>query len=339
MDEPALDNRSGFVAVLWPILDREGADSRIVIVKASFDLRADRPPRPAEEPRDMRQADILWGPPEIADIRLPGDYGLPKPGTDVVFCGHAQAAPRHSSVDIGLRAAGRTMALRVHGRRDWRQGLTGVVPGASDLLREPVPLAWSRAYGGFDASDPQRPLEEPRNPVGSGIARQPARLIGTRAPQIEAPGLPITGANGSFVPVGCAALGRHFEPRRGLAGTYDAGWLRSGYPGRPADYREAHEHAAAPGLLFEQPLRGGEEIGVVGAHAEGPLRFALPRWRIVVQAEIDAAMAERRPHLDTVMVDSDERVLELTWRTVLRCPPKMRDRFPWVRVLAKDLVS
>jgi hypothetical protein len=184
MDEPALDNRSGFVAVVWPILDRNGADSRIVIVKASFDLHPDGPPQAAEKPCDVRQADIPWGAPEVADIRLPGDYGLPKPGTDVVFCGHAAASPRSNSVDIGLRVAGRTMSLRVHGRRDWRQGMTDIVPGSSDLLREPVPLAWSRAYGGFDDSDPQRPLEEPRNPVGSGIARWPKRLIGVRAPQI-----------------------------------------------------------------------------------------------------------------------------------------------------------
>jgi hypothetical protein len=336
MDEPALDNRSGFHAVVWPILDRNGADSRIVIVKATFDLLADQPPKPAEQPRDIRQADVPWGVPEIADIRLSGDYGLPKPGTDVVFSGHAQAEPRRVSVDVGLRAADRTLIMRVHGRREWRQGVSAVVPGASDVMRDPVPLAWSRAYGGFDDSDPQCPLEESRNPVGTGIARQPSRLIGTRAPQIEAPDLPIAGANGAHVPVGCAPLGRHFEPRRGRAGTYDSAWLRTGYPARPADYHEAHEHAAAPSLTFEQPLRGGEEIGAAGVRNDGPLRFALPRWRIVVQAEVDAAVQERRPHLDTVVVDTDARLLEMTWRSLFRCPPKMRGRFPWVRVLAKE---
>jgi hypothetical protein len=241
-------------------------------------------------------------------------------------------------VDVGIRVAGRTKLLRVHGLRQWRRGLLAVTPSAAaPALR--TPLAWSCAYGGLDLSDPERPLEEARNPVGRGVARNIERLVGQPAPQIEAPGAPIRAAGERHAPVGCAPLGRHFEPRRSHAGTYDAAWLRSVYPARPKDYRPEHEHCAAPDLVFAEPLRGGEPVRLQGVHEAGPLAFALPKWLVRVEALVDGRTQERRPHLDTVVVDTDAMVLELVWRTLFRCPPRMRDRFTAVRVQAKEFVA
>ncbi len=341
MDEPALHNHSGFHASVLPILDRDGAPCRIVIVKASYAIRIGQPLTAAAEPREVRMGDELWGPPEIADIRLPGDFCIAKPGTDFVLSGHAVSRPDQPTgthVDVGIRIADRVKVMRVHGPRVWRRSILGVVPGPSGPM-EPTPLAWSRAYGGQDLSEPTRPLEEPRNPVGSGVARHPDRLIGAPAPQIEAPDAPIGSAGGRFAPVGCAPLGRSFEPRRKTAGTYDAAWMRSGYPGRPADYREEHENCAPSEFVFKDALRGGEPVRVTGVHAEGPLDFALPKMQIVVDAVIDGALVERRPHLDTVLVDSDAMVLEMVWRALFRCPPKMRNRFTSVRVQSKEFIA
>lgn len=343
MDEPALYNHSGFHASVLPILDRHGAPSRVAIIKASYALRAGQPLDRlalAEVQREVRGGDEMWGPPEVPDIRLPADFCLAKPGTDFVLSGHA--VPRHGSVephiDVGIRVADRVKLLRVHGPRWWRRGLMGVVPGASEAVQA-TPLAWSRAYGGLDLSDPQRPLEEPRNPVGSGITRQVDSLVGRPAPQIEAPDAPVGAAGSTQAPAGCAAIGRSFEPRRRAAGTYDAAWISTGYPARPSDYQEAHENCAVPDLLFTTPLRGGEPVRIAGVHAEGALDFALPKWQMVVSAQIDGQVIERRPHLDTVLVDSDAMVLELVWRALFRCPPKMRDRFTAVKVEAKEFLA
>ena len=340
MDEPALINRSAHRASVLPILDREGAQSRIVIVKACYDIRTGRPLKPAEAPRDVRMGDEPWGPPEIPDIRLPGDFCMAKPGTDFLLCGHA--VPREGLVaahmDVGLRVADRVKVMRVHGPRVWRRGLTGVVPSSSEPVVR-TPLAWSRAWGGLDMSDPSRPLEEPRNPVGSGVARHVERLVGTPAPQIEAPDAPVTSAGGKHVPVGCAPLGRNFEPRRRHAGTYDRAWIRSVYPARPGDYREEHEQCAPPDLVFQEPLRGGEPVRITGVHAEGPLDFVLPKWLVRIDASIDGETIERRPHLDTVVVDSDAMVVELVWRALFRCPPRMRKRFTAVQVQCKEFIA
>ena len=212
------------------------------------------------------------------------------------------------------------------------------MPSASEPVVR-TPLAWSRAYGGLDISDPARPLEEPRNPVGSGVSRHVERLVGLPAPQIEAPDAPVTSAGGRQLPVGCAPLGRNFEPRRRHAGTYDAAWIRSVYPARPKDYREEHEQCASPDLVFQEPLRGGEPVRITGVHAEGPIDLVLPKWLVRIDAQIDGRTQERRPHLDTVVVDSDTMVLELVWRAIFRCPARMHNRFTAVRVTCKEFIA
>jgi hypothetical protein len=339
MNEPTLYNRTGLSASVLPILDRDGAPCRIVIVKATYAIQLGGPLCPAEKPRDVRLGDELWGPPEVPDIRLPGDFCLAKVGTDFVLSGHAVPVPAEpvNQMDVGIRVANRTKVLRVHGPRLWRRAMLDVVPGPSEAM-QPTPLSWSRAYGGIDLTEPNRPLEEPRNPVGTGVARQVELLIGTPAPQIESPNEPIETAGGRLTPVGCAALGRSFEPRRQAAGTYDAAWIKAGYPARPADYNEEHENCAAEGLVFREPLRGGEPVRVAGVNAAGPLDFVLPKLRLLVEAEIDGTLIERRPHLDTVIVDSDAMLLELVWRALFRCPSKMRKRFTAVQVRAKEFL-
>ena len=113
----------------------------------------------------------------------------------------------------------------------------------------------------------------------------------------------------------------------------------SGYPARPSDYREEHENCAPEEFVFREPLRGGEVVRITGVNAAGPLDFVLPKHRLVIEAAIDGATLERRPHLDTVVVDSDAMVLELVWRALFRCPTKMRGRFTSVQVQAKEFLA
>lgn len=341
MDEPAFYNHSGHHAQVLPILDRDGAEARLVLVKASYDIVPGGGLRAAEAPREIRLGDEPWGDPAIADLRLPGDYGLPKPGTDFVLSGHAVpplGGEAGTSMDVGIRVRERVKLLRVHGPRVWVRQFGGIGPGESGPL-ERTPLAWSRAYGGADFSDPAKPLEEARNPVGSGVSRHPEALVGRPAPQIETAGEPVTSAGGRHTPAGCAPLGRHFAPRRAQAGTHDAAWLSGGYPARPSDYRPEHEHCAAPGLVFEEPLRGGEAVRIAGVHAQALLDFALPRQLLRIDAIVDGRPDTRRPHLDTVVVDSDALMLEMVWRAVFRCPAKMRGHFTSITVQAKEYIE
>lgn len=339
MDEPNLIHHGDLHASVLPILDRHGAPSRVVIVKGTYRIvPGGGPLTVAPEQHEVRMGDELWGEPDVADIRLPGDFCAAKPGTDVVLCGHAVPTEGSTAteMDVSIQVADRTLILRVHGERQWRRGLMSVVPGPAQVLGR-TPLSWSRAFGGQDLTDPTRPLEEERNPVGSGVARDTDRLIGTPAPQIERPDAPVGSAGDRHEPAGCAPLGRHFAPRRAAAGTFDGAWLKSVYPARPSDYREEHERFAPAELSFDTPLRGGEAVVVRGVHAM-PLAFKLPKWQVVVAAAIDGAVQEQRPHLDTVVIDSDSLRVELLWRALFRCPAKM-NRFTAVHVAEKEFIG
>jgi hypothetical protein len=341
VQEPIVINSSAFRVAVLPILDRDGAPARVVLVKASFSIGLDGVLELLPEQREVRLGDELWGPPQVSDVRLPGDYCASKPGTDFVVAGHATppAGQSPNSVEVGISVSHCVKRLRVHGPRLWRHSMGRVVPALAARMREPVPLAWSRAWGGIDLSDPRMPLEEALNPVGSGVARYPEALVNTPAPQIEAATEPIGAAGGTQRPAGCAAIGPGYQPRRAHGGTYDEVWLKSGYPARPPDYRDEHQNVAPTDQRFAEPLRGGEPVVLEGVHATRVLRMRLPKWRVVVEATINGDRIERRPHLDTVLVDSDALALELVWRSLFRCPPKMYRRFEVVRVQAKEFVE
>ncbi len=336
MTEPEFDNTTGFVGELLPILDRDGAECRVAILKATLSILNDGSLAPADTPRPIRLGNEMWGAPEVPDIRLPSDYCASKPGTDVIVIADAQH-PRGqpaTAFEVDITIHDRTKHLRVHGPRVWKSGLLGLAPGASQPVNA-VAIRWGLAFGGFDSSDPGRPLEEPLNPIGLGIARDKSLLLGRPAPQVEDRSAPITAPSRRNRPAGCTAIGPTFQPRRKFAGTYDDKWLQSTFPGRPADYCEKHENAAPPDQIFANPLAGGEVVVLDGVGRGSGIRFVVPRVYVAIDAIIGNNTHRVRPHLDTVLVDASARLVELTWRGTFRCPLTARDRFESVTASTK----
>jgi hypothetical protein len=331
MHEPEFYNYTPFRSELLPLIDRTGAECRVAITKASYEATGPSGLALQDEQRPIRYGDEMWDKPEVPDIKWPGDLCAFKPGTDFVVVGEACAphgAPA-KSIDVDIRIQGKKKTLRAYGPRFWRKSLGTVVLSEPEPTKT-VPLRWANAYGGLDLSDPEKPLEEPLNPVGNGVARNPGQLVNMPAFQVEDP------AAGPSRPAGCSAIGRSFEPRRTYAGTCDADWLRTRYPGRPADYRDEHENCAPPDQVFSKPLAGGESVYLANLHPEGPLSFQIPRLRLEVEAVIDGRSQVARPHLDTVLFDAAAKTVELVWRASFRCPPKMRNHFEVVRVRYKE---
>jgi hypothetical protein len=337
MHEPDFFNNTPFAAGVFPLIDKDGYDCRVVVVKATYCLNERE--ELADEPRLIRFGDEMWGAPEIADVKYPADLCCHKPDTDFLLVGHAEAdsLKRQTSLTLEIEVGNRQFALRVHGDRFWDESLTGVTVTPPAPI-ETVPLSWSRAWGGFDNSDPDRPVEEPRNPVGRGIVSRPDHLIGKPAPQIEKPSSPINKPGIDNVPAGCAPLGRHFEPRRKWAGTCDDAWLQNVYPARPGDYDPRHENCAPRELVFDRQFTDGEAGEIRGLRPTGPIRFRVPAIRVLIEATIDSQQVERRPHIDTVLIDADASVMELVCRTAFRCPPKMRKRFNQIQIHRKQRI-
>ena len=303
-----------------------------MIVKATFlfaggaVVLADKPRR-----RGLRAADVPWGDPEKSSVKYPCDLCIQKPGTDVIVVAAAHAAGDRPVpwFDAGIRVGRLEKTVRYFGLRVWQDGGEG--------LSEPRPttggpLRYDDAWGGLDVADDGPILEEPRNPVGRGIARDPKTLTHQPAPAIEDPLAPIQSFRTRPPPAGLGAIGRHWEPRRRHLGTFDAAWLETRAPLLPLDHDERANLCASPGLTASPPLAGGERVALLNLTPGGGTEsLQLPRIRVAVAFHAkDRAPATLWPYLDTVVIDTlaageARAAIELVWRAAFKPPRRMKD--------------
>jgi len=334
MHAPGLDNHTEFAAEPRALMSKEG-ERLVLIVKATLA----RSPQKAvlermsrAEGRGIRGQDIPWGDPEKSSIKYPSDLCLTKPGTDVIVvtAAHAPGGRAVPSFDAGVRVGRLEKMVRVFGLRVWAangSSLTAPRPTTGTEVR------YDHAWGGLDVSNPLKPVEEPRNPVGMGIARDLSVLTHQPAPTIEDPAHPIASVRTRPPPAGLGAIGRHWAPRRSFLGTYDAAWLEQRAPLLPHDHDDRSNLCASPGLTASPPLAGGEDVALVNlTPGGGSLSFRLPRVRLVVSLQARGREPETvRPYLDTVLIDTlrvpetSDVLVELVWRAVFHPPRRMKD--------------
>jgi hypothetical protein len=151
---------------------------------------------------------------------------------------------------------------------------------------------------------------EPRNPAGSGLAKEPKTLHGRPAPNFEDPDKPIGSFLGRPAPVGFGPLAGHWQPHLVLAGTYDQSWLDSRRPLPPEDFSPMF-HNVAPA---DQQLDGyiaGEECRLINLTTAGRERFLLPEIRLPVAFVTSEEMTEDSATVDTVTIEPEERCFSL----------------------------
>jgi hypothetical protein len=340
MQQPALDNRTDFAVHPQMLLDRQD-EKLAVIVKATFEIGDDGSLEvaPAERARGVRAADVPWDDKKPESIAYPADVCLRKPGTDVVLVATAYA-PRGRparSFDVRVEAGHLDKSLVVFGPRLW-------VDRGSDLSA-PAPISeldmrYDYAWGGTDDSDPEELHEEPRNPIGMGVTRRPDALTHTPAPHIEDPAFPIRSARTAPPPAGIGVVGRHWEPRRRYAGTYDRRWQELRAPLLPDDFDDRFNQCASPGLCADSPFAGGEPVRLLNlTPGGGALAFDVPK--VALEIEIQVKGRERaifNPHLDTILIDlyalgpDKPAAIEMVWRAAVKAPRRMKD----ARILVRE---
>src|SRR5262249_19035840 len=160
------------------------------------------------------------------------------------------------------------------GDRVWQAGLV-LTTASRPKPFATMPLVWERAFGGTDHKEgqPDRLYAEDRNPIGAGfrIANGQKKLDGLPLPNLEDPRDLIASWKGRPAPVGFSPTCPAWEPRRKLAGTYDADWLRHRIPYLPRDFDPRFFQTAPPGLAAPGHFQGGEEVEVRGATPDGLL--------------------------------------------------------------------
>ena len=343
MVEPTVDNRTDFAVAPSPQIDKEGL-RLLAMVKATFELGEDGTLEcaPKSRNRPLRFADLPWQKDQPESIAYPADVCLQKPGTDVVFVAraHAPGGRPVPSFDARVEVGPLARSLTVFGRRLWRDRGAGFTdPAPLDGLD----LRYDFAWGGRDEEGPKGVVEEPRNPVGLGVAHDPVLLTHRPGPQIEDPAQRIDSARTAPPPAGIGVVGRSWAPRRSFAGTYDKEWQETRAPLTPSDFDDRFNLCASAGLVAQTPLGGGERVRLLNlTPGGGAVAFALPK----VPLEIEIAVPGREavifaPILDTVLFDLMVKpkgkvgVVEMVWRAHVKAPRRMKG----ARVIVREKVK
>jgi hypothetical protein len=306
-----------------PMIDRHGADVLAVVAKLA--LAFDRTGQLGLSARTVRMHDEGDG---AGGMRFPSDLAAEKPGTDIALVGTLIPPERPANqVLASLRVGTLGKAVHVFGPRVFMSGaLQGVSPGPAAALAR-TPLVPALAHGGVD-HDVQPWSYEHHNPAGRGHAVSAGKLVGRPAPQIEPAPLPDVyppadvrstpaRAQAAFAPIP-----PQWEPRRSRAGTEDAQWRRTRAPVAPEDFDPRSESWAPLGLWSEAALSGSEAVEIAGMRPGAPIRFLLPGFAPSFHSTVGGALRDHETHLDGVLFDLDEGVVELTWRAAVPLPLK-----------------
>jgi len=321
-----LDNRTPFAAERAWVRDRDGAEIWLVAVRCAFDIAEDGSTAPAAEQPPVVLAPEFADPAAPVRSSLRHDTDLPrtKCSTDIVLLAdaHAPGGARVTSLEVGFRVGPVSKRLLVTGDRVWQGGQ----PSEPQPFVT-MPICYERAWGGLDpgAQGSANPQWDMRNPAGTGFASSSAHAEGLRLPNVEYPEQRVRAWNDRPAPAGFGPLPVHWQPRLGLAGTYDARWMQERQPLLPADFDDRHYQCAPVDQQAPQFLVGGEPVVLINLAAQSQMRFALPRVALALETSFSdgSQVDHERPRLHTVVLEPTLRRLSLVWHSALPCHPKV----------------
>jgi hypothetical protein len=312
-----LENDTAFAALAHPLLDGDGREKLLVVVKATFELVGGKP-RLAEEQPPVLVEDAYRGEPGKSSLLAASDLVPRKPATDLLVEGRAYTQPSdRTSVLVAIRLGPITKGVRVFGDRSWQRGLSGLVPSAPKPF-ESVEVTWERAFGGTDET--AGGAAHPDNPVGVGFRGKGSTLptAGAPLPNVEAPAELLRSSGDRPPPAGLGPVQAHWRSRALHAGTMDDRWRKDRAPFPPQDFDPRYWQYAPPDQILPRHLSGGEPLKVVGMTPDGPLELALPRLAPAVVVGIGVRDVAAPPGAcDTVVVDSEKKAVTLVWRTLV----------------------
>ncbi|MEX1365616.1 MAG: DUF2169 domain-containing protein [Nannocystaceae bacterium] len=319
-----LNNHTEYAAERAWVRDKTGHHHWVVAVKGTFEITAAGDLRLADEQLPPLMAPEYFGEPGMSSLRFDTDLVQSKGTTEVLVNAHAYAPGGRpvDSVPVQMRVGAISKTLVVHGPRVYCKGAWGLTTTAPmPFVR--CPIRYEEAYGGSDMSDPdpRRQRMDPRNPVGRGVSTRTADLINTAAHRVEY----LQGDPSRVGPAGFGPVASYWSPRRELAGTYDAIWVKTTRPLLPADYDERFTLCSPSDQRAPGYLHGGEPVHLVNMTPEGVLRTALPKVGLSFVTRIKGRREQHHGRMVTVILEPDERRLMAVWHTSLRVAPTELD--------------
>ena len=301
-------------------------DKLTLIVKGTFDVLADGRTRLAKAQLPLC-GDVYEGADgDPALVRYESDLVPFKPRADLLCVGRAHAPGGQPVTALAVRFGlmDQPKEIRVVGERRLR------MLGPTPEIGPPEPftamaLSYSRAFGGSDPADLDGVC--PTNPHGRGFARKAGAQHGRPMPNLEDPRRPLANLAEPALPAGFGPLGRTWQPRLGLAGTYDERWQNERAPEPPEDFDYGYFNGAPPEQQIAGYLRGDETLWAENLHPElARLSIRLPGVRIrgffeacddLADDKVVDGLRELRLRLDTAWLDMEALRLVLVWRVGL----------------------
>jgi hypothetical protein len=336
---PEVRNHTAFPSQYFQMVDVAGQIFHVMVSRLTYTLRkvdAEGCVMLADTQRSLAATDSFSGEPNLSSVLQESDYVPFKPRCDLIFnnaLAHAPNGEPRPSWAVGIKVGEWTKRLVVTGPRQFVRDIEGWHLTDPEPVAT-VPICYENAWGGTciwprpqpdgSAVEAQIHTRDARNPIGCGFldpdwdARaQPDRRP---APRLEPFGLPFDQAaaeTGDYPVVGLGALGRWWQPRLALAGTYDEHWKQTRWPGLPEDFDFGYWNCAPEDQQIDYP-QGGETVVLAGLHPGGEVRFRLPRPVLKLLLHLDVGVPLFKPLLtDTLIFDFQAYELSVVQRAVV----------------------
>lgn len=232
-----------------------------------------------------------------------------KNGSEILLYGTVQPLPQSHVTVVSVTIEWPSQStwqkkLYVFGPRKWQSMLWGFIPGKPEIL-EPLPLQYEFAYGGQDSQGKKNIYFS--NPAGVGFTESRG-IAGMSMPQIETPPF-IRKISDQVMPAGF--------------GPIPLAWQ---LPQQKSESPMMITAVAPSDQRFAQPFFGGEKIILHNLVANAPASktlLLLPQTKPIVQLYLDEQWQEVKSLCDTVIIDSDAKILQMIWRAAI--PWKVED--------------
>jgi hypothetical protein len=300
--------------------DVDGREVLVVVVKGTFVIPRDASAlRLHEEQQPLVMSDVYYGEPGKSAPKYEVDFAPRKLRCDLLLnaTAWAPAGRPATRVPVGVAVGNWSKTFDVVGDRAWEAGIAGPRPGRPRPFVSKS-ITYDCAFGGTDtrSENPKEHAAYMANPTGVGFHRdvRPEWVVGSPLPNTEETGQPVKAPNESYQPMSFGVLGRHWDPRREYAGTYNRHWLEHVFPFLPEDFDDRYFQAAPPDQQLPKAF-GEMRVALLNLTPDGARDFVIP----AISAPIfvcprRGGREEYRGELDTVVIEPDVERVTLTWR-------------------------
>jgi hypothetical protein len=316
-----LTNATKFPATHTMGMEPSGRELLVVVVKGTYAIPADGGEAVrSKTPIPLVEADLFAGEPGLSAPLAESDFAAKKPKCDVLLHGAAYAPGGKPAevVPVSLQLGPISKSFNVVGARAWVKDVFSW-KGTHPLPFVKMPISYANAFGGRDESDPDEKNHRWYLPNHAGVGFHTnlyAPLVeGKPLPNSEEIGKPVEKPDGKYRPMAFGPVGRAWEPRPKLAGTYDKNWLDNVCPFLPSDFKDEFYQSAPPDQQMPYP-KGGEEVVLVNLTPQGRTTFKLPPLDMPVSIFLKGGIEKKQSAVaDTIMIEPDRGLFSVVWRT------------------------